>query len=155
MSTTRRRASTATGRQRLPASNTISTNENIKERPNKKLEEELNNLNDTFRLPVYTSDNIDTPIQHLGIVYGEAIFGMFFLKDWVANIQNFVGGYALWHENSLHNAKKRAIRKMIQHALRVHGNSGVHAIVKVNFSVTELKHGLLCVSVSGTAVKKM
>lgn len=89
-------------------------------------------------------------ISYEGIVFGEVIAGVNFVKDMIAGLSNFFGGRSGTYEEELINAREQAIAEMIKRA----NTMGANAIVgvDVDYEVLGTDNGMLMVSVSGTAV---
>ncbi len=86
---------------------------------------------------------------YYGIVFGEVITGINFLRDFGAGIRNIVGGRSEGYEEELMQARTQAIAEMEQRAAAM----GAHAIVGVDVDYEVLGQGnMLMVSASGTAV---
>lgn len=89
-------------------------------------------------------------VEYKGIVVGEVISGVDFIKDFAAGLTNFFGGRSQSYEGELISARENAIREMEQRALQM----GANAIVGVDIDYEVLGQGnnMLMVTVSGTAV---
>ena len=86
---------------------------------------------------------------YYGIVFGEVITGINFLKDFGAGIRNLVGGRSAGYEEELMGARNEALAEMQQRAAAL----GAHAIVGVEMDYEVLGQGnMLMVTASGTAV---
>ena len=86
---------------------------------------------------------------YYGIVFGEVITGINFLRDFGAGIRNIVGGRSEGYEEELMQARTQAIAEMEQRAAAL----GAHAVVGVDVDYEVLGQGnMLMVSASGTAV---
>ena len=86
---------------------------------------------------------------YYGVVFGEVITGINFLRDFGAGIRNIVGGRSEGYEEELMQARTQAIAEMEQRAAAL----GAHAIVGVDVDYEVLGRGnMLMVSASGTAV---
>ena len=86
---------------------------------------------------------------YYGVVFGEVITGVNFLRDIGAGLRNIVGGRSAGYENELQKARDEAIAEMTQRAIAM----GAHAIVGVDIDYEVLGQGdMLMVSASGTAV---
>ena len=86
---------------------------------------------------------------YYGIVVGEVITGINFLKDFGAGIRNIVGGRSQGYEEELLQARSEALAEMEQRASAM----GAHAIVGVDMDYEVLGQGnMLMVTASGTAV---
>ena len=88
--------------------------------------------------------------SYRGIVSGEVIAGINFVKDFVAGLSNFFGGRSATYEEELINAREAAINEMQQRALAL----GANAIVGVDLDYEVLGTGndMLMVTATGTAV---
>lgn len=92
--------------------------------------------------------------EYRGVVFGEVISGIHFIKDFTANITNLVGGRAEEYEQELVNARADAINEMIKRAKKI----GANALVGVKIDVETIGGGekstmsMLMVHASGTAV---
>lgn len=85
-----------------------------------------------------------------GIVFGEVISGVDFIKDFAAGLTNFFGGRSNSYEGELIQARENAISEMTKRA----ANMGANAVVGVDVDYEVLGQGnnMLMVTVSGTAV---
>lgn len=101
---------------------------------------------------VTTTPNIEGRkiVEYRGLVVGEVINGVDFVKDMAAGFTNFFGGRSGSYEGELINARESAINEMIQRAHQ----RGANAIVGVDIDYETLGSGnnMLMVTVSGTAV---
>ena len=88
--------------------------------------------------------------EYKGVVFGEVITGVNFLKDFAASIRNFVGGRSGSYENELVQARQNAMEEMAQRARSM----GANAVVGINidYEVLGADNGMLMVTASGTAV---
>jgi uncharacterized protein YbjQ (UPF0145 family) len=88
--------------------------------------------------------------QYRGIVFGEVVSGVNFIKDFAAGLTNFFGGRSGSYENELIEARQNALREMEQRA----GALGANAVVGVDIDYEVLGEGgsMLMVTASGTAV---
>ncbi|WP_352400541.1 putative heavy metal-binding protein [Anaerotignum sp.] len=89
-------------------------------------------------------------VDYKGIVFGEVIAGVNFVKDFVAGLSNFFGGRSGTYEEELISARENAIAEMVKRA----GAMGANAVVgvDVDYEVLGADNGMLMVTVSGTAV---
>lgn len=89
-------------------------------------------------------------VEYKGIVFGEVISGVNFIKDFAAGLSNFFGGRSASYEEELIHARENAIREMEQRA----GELGANAVVGVDidYEVLGANNGMLMVTASGTAV---
>ena len=86
-----------------------------------------------------------------GIVFGEVISGVNFLKDFGAGIRNIIGGRSSSYENELLSARTKALRELEDRA-RAMGADAVVGI-DVDYEVLGEGGGMLMVTASGTAVR--
>lgn len=89
-------------------------------------------------------------LEYKGLVVGEVINGVDFIKDFSAGLTNFFGGRSSSYEGELIEARNNAINEMQQRAYAM----GANAIVGVDLDYEVLGSGgnMLMVTVSGTAV---
>ena len=89
--------------------------------------------------------------EYKGIVFGEVISGVNFLRDFAASIRNIVGGRSGSYEDELITARTQALDEMSSRALRL----GADAVVgiDIDYEVLGENGGMLMVTASGTAVK--
>ncbi len=101
---------------------------------------------------VTTTNNIEGKqvVEYKGIVFGEVIAGVDFVKDFVAGLSNFFGGRSKAYEEELMRAREAAIQELQQRAA-VLGADAVIGI-DVDYEVLGSNNGMLMVNVSGTAV---
>ena len=92
-----------------------------------------------------------TIAEYKGVVFGEVISGVNFLKDFAASIRNFVGGRSSSYEDELVQARNNAMDEMAARAR----NLGADAVVgiDIDYEVLGADNGMLMVTASGTAVK--
>lgn len=89
--------------------------------------------------------------QYKGVVFGEVIAGVNFIKDFAASIRNFIGGRSGSYEEELITARTQAMQEMEERAHQI----GADAVVgiDIDYEVLGENGGMLMVTVSGTAVK--
>ena len=90
-------------------------------------------------------------VAYKGVVFGEVIAGVDFLRDIAASIRNFVGGRSGSYEEELIHAREQAMEEMRQRAQAM----GADAVVgiDIDYEVLGTNNGMLMVTASGTAVK--
>lgn len=89
------------------------------------------------------------PIQnYLGLVCGEVITGVDFVKDFAVGITNLFGGRSDSYEGELTDAREQATGEMAQRAAQ----RGANAVVGIDIDYEVLNGNMLMVTVSGTAV---
>lgn len=89
-------------------------------------------------------------IEYKGIVFGEVISGINFIKDFTAGLSNFFGGRSATYENELLKARENALRELEERAYQKGANAVVG--IDVDYEVLGADNGMLMVTVSGTAV---
>ena len=92
-----------------------------------------------------------TIVEYRGVVFGEVIEGVNFLRDFAASIRNVVGGRSGSYEEELVNARNNAMRELESRAYQV----GADAVVgiDIDYEVLGANGNMLMVTASGTAVK--
>lgn len=85
-----------------------------------------------------------------GIVFGEVIAGVNFVRDFFAGVRNFVGGRSSSYEDELTQARNAAMQEMEQRALEMGANAVVG--IDLDYEVLGENNGMLMVTASGTAV---
>ena len=89
-------------------------------------------------------------VEYHGVVFGEVITGINFVKDFFAGIRNIVGGRSNSYEEELNNARTNAMRELENRAQRLGANAVVG--VDIDYEVLGNNNGMLMVTASGTAV---
>ncbi len=92
-----------------------------------------------------------TITEYKGVVFGEVISGVNFLRDFAASIRNILGGRSGSYEEELITARSQAMNEMSERAARL----GADAVVgiDIDYEVLGENNGMLMVTASGTAVK--
>ena len=90
-------------------------------------------------------------VEYKGIVFGEVISGVNFLRDVAASVRNFIGGRSGSYEEELIRARTQAMDEMAARAAQL----GADAVVgiDIDYEVLGTDNGMLMVTASGTAVK--
>ena len=102
-----------------------------------------------------TTSSLDgkTIKEYRGIVFGEVISGINFVKDFTASITNFTGGRASEYEEELVSARADAITEMVERAKKIGANGLVGIKVDVeSITVGEKGQMMIMVVATGTAV---
>ena len=87
--------------------------------------------------------------EYRGVVFGEVINGVNFMRDFSASITNVIGGRATQYEEELINTRADAINEMMKRAEKI----GANAIVGVKIDYEPIGQGsMIAVIASGTAV---
>ena len=88
--------------------------------------------------------------EYKGIVFGEVISGVNFVRDVAASFSNFFGGRSGSYEEELVQARQNALKEMEQRAADLGANAVVG--VDIDYEVLGAGNGILMVTVSRTAV---
>lgn len=89
--------------------------------------------------------------EYLGIVFGEVVAGVNFIKDFTAGLSNFFGGRSGTYEEELIEARIQALKEMEDRARKMGADAVIG--VDIDYEVLGADNGMLMVSVSGTAVR--
>ena len=92
-----------------------------------------------------------TITEYKGVVFGEVIVGVNFIKDFAASIRDLIGGRSNTYEQELTNARATAMEELATRARAM----GADAVVGIDIDYEVLGQGgsMLMVTASGTAVK--
>lgn len=88
---------------------------------------------------------------YYGVVFGEVVAGVNFVKDFAAGLSNFFGGRSSTYEEELINARTAAMAEMERRAAALGANAIVG--VDIDYEVLGSDNGMLMVTASGTAVR--
>lgn len=89
-------------------------------------------------------------VEYKGVVFGEVVAGVNFMKDIGASLRNIFGGRSQSYEGELIDARKNAMEEMSQRAARLGANAVVG--IDIDYEVLGADNGMLMVIASGTAV---
>ena len=91
-----------------------------------------------------------TIVEYKGIVFGEVISGVNFLKDFGASIRNIIGGRSSSYENELLSARTKALRELEDRARAI----GADAVVGIDIDYATIgeTNSMIMVTTTGTAV---
>ena len=92
-----------------------------------------------------------TITEYRGLVFGEVITGVNFIKDFKASIRDFVGGRSGSYEGELINARTQALNELEERARQKNADAVVG--IDLDYEVLGQNGSMLMVSASGTAVK--
>ena len=89
--------------------------------------------------------------EYRGVVFGEVISGVNFLRDFAASRRNIVGGRSGSYEEEHISARSQAMDEMSKRAAQL----GADAVVgiDIDYEVLGEAGGMLMVTASGTAVR--
>lgn len=88
--------------------------------------------------------------EYKGVVFGEVVSGVDFVRDFAAGITNFLGGRSSSYEDELIKAREQAMYEMQNRASQLGANAVVG--VDIDYEVLGSNNGMLMVTASGTAV---
>lgn len=88
--------------------------------------------------------------EYRGLVFGEVVSGVDFVKDLAAGFTNFFGGRSGSYEGELIEARDNAIMEMIKRAEQCGANAVVG--VDIDYEVLGQSGNMLMVTASGTSV---
>lgn len=88
--------------------------------------------------------------EYRGVVFGEVINGVNFIKDFTAGITNVLGGRAAEYEEELIDTRAEALSEMIKRAEKIGANAVIGT--KVDYETIGQGGSMLMVVASGTAV---
>lgn len=89
-------------------------------------------------------------VEYKGIVFGEVVAGVDFIKDFAAGLSNIFGGRSSSYEGELIQGRENAIAEMKQRASEMGANAVVG--VDIDYEVLGQGNNMLMVIASGTAV---
>ena len=89
-------------------------------------------------------------LEYYGIVFGEVVSGVNFVRDFAASITDFFGGRSNSYEDELIRAREAAVNEMADRARSLGANAVVG--VDLDYEVLGQSNGMLMVTASGTAV---
>lgn len=90
-------------------------------------------------------------VEYKGLVFGEVVAGVDFVKDFAAGLTNFFGGRSGSYEEELIGARENALKEMEQRAYQLGANAVIG--VAMDYEVLGANNGMLMVTASGTAVR--
>ena len=99
-----------------------------------------------------TTNSIEGKVikEYKGIVFGEVISGVDFVKDFAASFTNIFGGRSNSYEGELVTARANAMNEMENRAAELGANAVVG--VDIDYEVLGQNGSMLMVTASGTAV---
>ena len=90
-------------------------------------------------------------VEYKGVVFGEVIVGVNFIKDFAAGLRDIFGGRSNTYENELVSARNAAMQELTSRARVMRADAVVG--IDVDYEVLGQNGSMLMVTVSGTAVK--
>ena len=92
-----------------------------------------------------------TIIEYQGVVFGEVITGVNFIKDIKASLRDIVGGRSGSYEQELINARAQALRELEERARQMNADAVVS--IDIDYEVLGQSGSMLMVYASDTAVR--
>lgn len=89
-------------------------------------------------------------VEYKGVLFGEVVSGINFIKDFAAGVRNIFGGRSESYENELMTARDNALRELEERAKAAGANAVVG--VDIDYEVLGSDNGMIMVTASGTAV---
>lgn len=101
---------------------------------------------------VVTTNNIEgKPVkEYKGLVFGEVITGVNFIRDFGAGLRDFFGGRSKGYENELLEARDSALNEMVSRAQGLGANAIIGA--SLDYEVLGANGSMMMVICRGTAV---
>ena len=89
-------------------------------------------------------------VEYKGLVVGEVVAGIDFVKDFAAGFKNFFGGRSKSYEGELIEAREEALNEMKEKAKALNANAIVG--IDLDYEVLGQGNNMIMVTISGTAV---
>lgn len=101
---------------------------------------------------VTTTNSIEgkTIKEYRGVVFGEVVSGVDFIRDIAGSFRDFFGGRSKSYEDELAIGREEALKELQQRAIAQGANAVVG--VKMDYEVLGQNGSMLMITVSGTAV---
>jgi len=114
--------------------------------------QDARDLEEGFIMIVTTTPQIEGKkiVAYKGVVFGEVVNGVDFVKDISAGITNILGGRSSSYEGELIQSREDAMVEMGQRAAALGANAVVG--VDIDYEVLGSGNNMLMVTASGTAV---
>ena len=91
--------------------------------------------------------------EYRGIIFGEAVVGIDFVRDFGASITNFFGGRSKEYEEEIANARADAVNEMMNRAKKIGANAVIGIKVDVeSIAMSNNRSSMIIVTATGTAV---
>ncbi len=88
--------------------------------------------------------------KYYGIISGEVITGINFVKDFFASIHNVLGGRSRSYEGELIEAREKALSELCQRAEKIGANAVIG--IDIDYEVLGSNNAMLMIIATGTAV---
>lgn len=102
-----------------------------------------------------TTSSLDGKIikEYRGIIFGEAVVGIDFVRDFGASITNFFGGRSKEYEEEIASARADAVNEMMNRAKKIGANAVIGIKVDVeSIAMSNNRSSMIIVTATGTAV---
>ena len=90
-------------------------------------------------------------VEYKGVVFGEVIVGVNFIKDVAASLRDFFGGRSNTYEKELIAARDTAMNELKTRAMALGADAVV--VIDIDYEVLGQNGGMMMVTASGTAEK--
>ena len=89
-------------------------------------------------------------VEYHGVVFGECITGINFIKDISAGFRDFFGGRSKSYEEELLSCRNESIKEIMDRAKEKGANAVIG--IKMDYEMLGASNGMMMVTCSGTAV---
>ena len=102
---------------------------------------------------ITTTSNIDgyEIVEYKGVVFGEVITGVNFVKDFKAGLRDIFGGQSYSYEEELMGAREESLDEIVERATEIGANAVVG--LKMDYEMLGASNSMMMVTCSGTAVR--
>ena len=90
-------------------------------------------------------------VEYKGVVFGEVITGVNFVKDIKAGLRDFFGGRSSSYEQELMGAREESLDEITDRATELGANAVVG--LKMDYEMLGASNSMMMVTCSGTAVR--
>lgn len=90
-------------------------------------------------------------VEYKGVVFGEVITGVNFVKDFKAGLRDIFGGRSSSYEEELMEARKESVDEIVERATEIGANAVVG--LKKDYEMLGASNSMMMVTCSGTAVR--
>lgn len=90
--------------------------------------------------------------EYCGIIFGDVVSGINFVKDFSISLTNYIGGGSNEYEEEVINARAQAIKEMMDNATKIGANGIIGIKIDVENITIDKNQVMLIVTASGTAV---
>ena len=90
-------------------------------------------------------------VEYKGVVFGEVITGVNFVKDFKAGLRDIFGGRSSSYEEELMEAREESVDEIVERATEIGANAVVG--LKMDYEMLGASNSMMMVTCSGTAVR--